>query len=99
MSDMKFDRPNWSAVVAAFSDFFEPYGEVTVSDDVVAFGATEAGTGLELHRGGTSRSFMPLHGLDLRWDAVRFDHDQRQVQLLARGAVYTYRVPPPLWPE
>ena len=39
---------------------------------------------------------MPLHNLELRWDAVAFDRTQRTVSLTASGATYVYRVPPQL---
>ena len=91
-----FHRRDWDAVVAAFRQFFEPLGDVSVTPDSVAFAAPHAGTGLEIDKDGTSQSFMPLHDLSARWDVIEFDHDQHVVRLEAEGGVYTYRVPPSL---
>lgn len=90
------ERSDWDDVVAAFRRFFEPLGDVSVTEASVAFAAPRAGTGLEIDRDGSSRSFMPLHDLTLTWDVVEFDHDQGLVRLEAAGGVYTYRVPPSL---
>ena len=91
-----FRRSDWDAVVAAFTAFFGPLGEVTTTDASIAFAAPRAGTGLEIDRDGTSRSFMPLHDLSASWEVIEFDHAQHVVRLEAAGAVYTYRVPPSL---
>jgi hypothetical protein len=89
-------REDWERIGAAFRGFFEGRGEVMVDDERAVFRAESAGTGLELGRDGTSRSFMPLHGLDLRWDVVVFDEAAAEVRVMAEGARYTYRVPPQL---
>ena len=96
MSATEVDRADWDEVTSAFTDFFEGFGEVTVTGEFARFAADTAATGLELCRDGTSRSFMPLHRLDLRWDSVRFDDERHEVQVVAAGAAYTYRVPPQL---
>ncbi len=90
------ERDDWGEVTRAFLAFFEGLGEVTVDTQRAAFAAPQAGTGLELSRDGTSRSFMPLHGLDLRWNSVSFDTEAMEVILSADAATYTYRVPPSL---
>jgi hypothetical protein len=89
-------RDDWDGVADAFRSFFAGRGDVTVGDDRAAFRSAHVGTGFELGRDGTSRSFMPLHGLELRWDAVAFDPDAAEVRLTAEGVDYTYRVPPRL---
>ncbi len=89
-------RDDWGAVDAAFRAFFAGFGDVDVTPDRASFSAEAAGTGFELGRDGTSRSFMPLHGLDLRWESVCFDVYAMEVTVRSDGGVYTYRVPPSL---
>ena len=84
-------RNDWHAVVAAFSEFFAGVGNVTAAGDSVVFAAGD--TGLSLNRDGTSQSFMPLHELGARWDAVTFDSDAATVELRSSGVSYLYRVP------
>ena len=87
-------RDEWDRVVDAFATFFEGVGDVTAGPDEVSMTADE--TGIALARDGSSRSFMPLHELGLRWETVAFDEDADAVVLAADGATYTYRVPPSL---
>ena len=87
-------RRDWPAVTAAFREFFEPIGDVSVSSDELEFAS--AITGLAIRRNGTSRSFMPLHSLEAAWETIVFDHDGDEVKLIGDGATYTYRVPPQL---
>lgn len=89
-------RSDWATVVASFAAFFEGLGTVAVDGDSASFAAPEAGTGLVLGRDGTSKSFMPLHGMRARWENVTFDTDERTVTLSGDGFAYTYRVPPEL---
>ncbi|NND04483.1 MAG: hypothetical protein HKN91_17040 [Acidimicrobiia bacterium] len=89
-------REDWAELAAAFTEFFAGAGEVSVGEDALRFSGPAAGTGLELRRDGTSSSFMPLHGLDARWDQVRFDRENDQVVLEGDGVSYNYRVPPSL---
>ena len=89
------DRGDWQAVVERFRAFFEPLGTVEGGEDRIRFDAPMAGTGLEIGKDGTSRSFMPLHDLDARWDAIRFE--EGTVVLVGDGVSYTYRVPPSLF--
>ncbi len=88
------ERDDWDDITRAFAAFFAGLGDVHVDGEQAAFTAEAAGTGLELNRDGTSRSFMPLHGLNLRWNSVSFDTQAMEVTLSAAGAEYTYRVPP-----
>ncbi len=87
-------REDWDHLVRRFCDFFQGAGTVETSDDAVVFRA--ASTGLELHRNGTSTSFMPLHELGARWDEVSFDDEAGEVQVRGDGTLYTYRLPPKL---
>ena len=87
-------RSEWDRVVAAFVEFFDGLGDVTVTGDELTFDAGE--TGLSLAANGTSRSFMPLHDLGATWDGATFDRESRQVVLTADGMEYIYRVPPRL---
>ena len=87
-------RSDWPSVVAAFCEFFEPLGDVTVSADEVEFAS--AITGLAIRQDGTSKSFMPLHDLEAAWDTIVLDSDADEVKLIGAGATYTYRVPPQL---
>ena len=96
MSARTVSRGDWSAVKATFAAFFAGLGAVTIDDDAVAFTAASVGTGFELRRDGTSSSFMPLHGLEARWDEVAFDDDANEVRIRSAGTTYTYRVPPAL---
>jgi hypothetical protein len=89
-------RDDWDLVCRRFEEFFGRFGEVSADAQCASFAAPRAGTGLELRADGTSASFMPLHGLELRWDSVRFDDAQLEVTLSAAGGTYTYRVPPGL---
>ena len=90
-------RADWAEVIRRFEAFFEGLGDVTVNDDVAAFdGPPTVGTGLALQRDGTSTSFMPLHGLEARWERARFDAAAGEVILEGTGMTYTYRVPPAL---
>ena len=89
-------RNDWDEVVGRFESFFAGLGDVVVDGERAVVTAEAAGTGLELSRDGTSRSFMPLHGLELRWTSVQFDEAAMEVTLSAAGAAYTYRVPPSL---
>ena len=88
-------RAEWDSVVSAFTAFFEPLGEVTVSDDEVEFAVVD--TGLSLGRNGSSRSFMPLHDLGMRWDSIELDESAMEVRLVGAAGSYTYRVPPRLY--
>lgn len=90
------ERSNWPQVLASFTAFFEGLGTVVADGDKASFAAPEAGTGLVLGRDGTSTSFMPLHGLTGRWEAVTFDLPGRTVTVSGDGFAYTYRVPPGL---
>jgi hypothetical protein len=90
------DRSDWAKVVASFTTFFEGLGTVAVDGDTVSFAAPQAGTGLVLGMDGTSKSFMPLHGMSARWETVTFDSEDRTVTLSGDGFAYTYRVPPAL---
>ena len=93
------DRSDWAAVLASFSGFFEGLGTIVANGDQASFAAPEAGTGLVLGRDGTSTSFMPLHGLNARWEHVTFDRQERTVTVSGEGFAYTYRVPPSLGPR
>ena len=90
------ERSDWAKVVASFAAFFEGLGTVVVDGESVSFAAPEAGTGLVLGADGTSKSFMPLHGMSARWETVTFDTEERTVTLSGDGFAYTYRVPPAL---
>jgi hypothetical protein len=94
-SSARIERNDWPAVAAAFKSFFSQLaGTVGQTDDEVEF---DAGfTGLTIHREGTSRSFMPLHDLNARWEEIEFDEIAHEVTLIGDGATYTYRVPPQL---
>jgi hypothetical protein len=97
MSEVILERRDWSSVVEAFVRFFEGLGEVRIDEDRVEFGgAPTVQTGLALRRDGTSTSFMPLHGLEARWERVRFDEAREEVVLEGSGVSYVYRVPPDL---
>jgi hypothetical protein len=97
VSPTTVDRTNWAELARAFSSFFTGAGTVVVDDEVVRFdGAPVIETGLELRADGTSRSFMPLHGLDARWERVTFDRETDTVTLAAGDLTYTFRVPPGL---
>ncbi|MEX1279123.1 MAG: hypothetical protein AB1Z55_00205 [Acidimicrobiia bacterium] len=87
-------RTDWDRVSSTFAAFFAGVGEVAVGPEEVSMTADE--TGIALARDGTSRSFMPLHELGLRWETVVFDEDADAMVLAADGATYTYRVPPSL---
>lgn len=89
MSD--FHRSDWDALVAAFTEFFRDAGTVTITDEAAAFAGV--GTGFELARDGTSRSFMPLHELGGRWERVQFDEAAREVRIRGNAMEYVYRVP------
>jgi hypothetical protein len=90
------DRSDWATVVASFAAFFEGLGTVAVDGGTASFAAPEAGTGLVLGKDGTSKSFMPLHGMSARWETVIFDADERTVTVSGDDFAYTYRVPPAL---
>ena len=87
------ERTDWQTLSESFAAFFNDLGDVTIEPDRLGFALPASGTGFELRRDGTSRSFMPLHGLELRWDAVRFDREHLEVTVQAEGARYVYRVP------
>ena len=87
-------RNEWDAVVVAFRHFFEPLGTVTITATEVEFEVEE--TGLSLGSDGSSRSFMPLHALGMRWETVEFDDNSMEVRLAGDAGTYTYRVPPRL---
>ena len=94
-SSAAVERTDWSAVVSAFKGFFDGFaGAVTATADEIEFNADF--TGLAIHRNGTSRSFMPLHDLSARWEAIEFDDEAHEVTLIGDGATYIYRVPPQL---
>jgi hypothetical protein len=90
------ERSDWAKVVASFAAFFEGLGNVAFDGDTASFSAPEAGTGLVLSADGTSKSFMPLHGMSARWETVTFDTEERTVTLSGDGFAYIYRVPPTL---
>lgn len=90
------ERSDWAKVVALFAAFFEGLGTVAFDGDTASFSAPKAGTGLVLGKDGTSKSFMPLHGMSARWENVTFDTDDRTVIVSGDGFAYTYRVPPSL---
>ena len=96
MTGEPFDRADWPRLSEAFQGCFEGKGEVVTGDDEVSFSAPTVGTGLMLRRDGSSRSFMPLHGLEARWDRVVFDVDAAEVRIEGEGVTYTYRIPPAL---
>lgn len=88
------ERDNWAAVTEAFRGFFAGMGAITETSAEIEF---DAGfTGLAIHRNGTSRSFMPLHDLSARWEAIEFDDAAREVTLIGGSSTYVYRVPPQL---
>ena len=89
-------REDWAELAAAFREFFAGAGGITIGETLLRFDGAAAGTVLELRRDGTSTSFMPLHGLDARWESARFDRVEDQVVLEGDGVSYTYRVPPSL---
>lgn len=93
---IRVERSNWAEVAAEFERFFFNRGSLSITADEVSFDADN--TGLTLNRGGSSRSFMPLHGLDARWDTVIFDHDSQEVTLVSESTQYVYCVPPNLRP-
>ena len=91
----RIERNNWPAVVGAFRRFFDHLGgKVRETSDEIEFDA--AFTGLAINRNGTSRSFMPLHDLSTKWDAITFDDTAHEITLVGDGATYVYRVPPEL---
>ena len=96
MSTDAIPRESWTDVVSGFTDFFEGMGEVRITDATASFDAPE--TGLSVSSDGSSRSFMPLHGLTLTWDTIVFDAERSEVRLAGSGATYTYVVPPNLRP-
>jgi len=93
-SQTRITRSDWPDLVAAFKEFFAGIGSVATSAEEAVFDAGM--TGLALNRDGSSRSFMPLHGLEATWDAVVFDQESREVTLLSDSSKYVYRVPPGL---
>jgi hypothetical protein len=94
MFEAPIPRSEWSEVLTAFTGFFAALGEVSVEAGTVSFEAP--GTGLSVSSDGTSESFMPLHGLALRWETIAFDVHGREVRLEGPGGTYTYVVPPSL---
>ena len=97
MSADPIERTSWPKVVAAFTAFFEGMGEVRTDADRASFESDV--TGLSVSSDGTSRSFMPLHDLNLTWEAIRFDTERFEVRLEGAGGTYTYVVPPNLRPS
>lgn len=90
-------RDDWQTLRERFVEFFAGSGTVTTDDDQVVFdGSPAVSTQLVIRRDGTSASFMPLHGLESRWDRVVFDAAAAEVALEAEGVRYVYRVPPTL---
>ena len=96
MSETAFRRDEWQRLASAFVERFQGIGEVVAGDDELSFSEPAVGTGLTLRRDGTSRSFMPLHGLEARWDRVVFDDAAAEIRLEGAGVTYTYRIPPAL---
>ncbi|NNF69603.1 MAG: hypothetical protein HKN01_07505 [Acidimicrobiia bacterium] len=91
------ERSDWDALREQFSSFFAGCGTVRSDADIIEFdGAPSVETRLTLRSDGTSTSFMPLHGLETRWDRVHFDRRKDEVTLDADGVSYVYRVPPAL---
>ena len=97
MVETPIPRTSWPDVVAVFTRFFEGLGEVAVEDGTVSFEAPD--TGLSVSRDGSSKSFMPLHGLSLTWDTITFDPTRWEVRLAGPGGTYSYVVPPSLRPN
>lgn len=96
MSRVSVDRHDWPEVVRRFRSFFAGRGEITETVDAVTFEGRAEGNALVLRQDGTSSSFMPLHGLEARWDQITFDATAEEVVLEAEGVSYTYRMPPGL---
>lgn len=94
---MEYSCDRWEEIAAAFEAFFSDLGVVTTGPDELAFDATpRVATRLVVRSDGTSDSFMPLHGLQARWDRIRFNSAAAEVVLESEGLSYTYRVPPAL---
>ena len=85
------ERSDWDSVVSSFEHFFAGLGTVEIGDGRASFSAE--GTGFELARDGTSRSFMPLHDSNLAWDRVTFDEGEMTVAVTDGRSRYRYRVP------
>ena len=88
---LSIERSDWDSVVSSFEHFFAGLGTVEIGDGRASFSAE--GTGFELARDGTSRSFMPLHESNLAWDRVTFDQGEMTVTLTDGRSRYRYRVP------
>lgn len=97
MATVTITRDQWPELARHFQSFFAGPGVVSVDDDQLAFdGAPVVDTGPVLRRDGTSTSFMPLHGLEARWDQVRFDPEAGEITLEGGAVQYVYRIPPAL---
>ena len=96
MNGEVFDRLSWNDLSRAFARCFEGKGEVVVGADELSFREPALATEFTLRRDGSSRSFMPLHGMEARWDRVAFDHQAGEVRIEGEGVAYTYRIPPAL---
>lgn len=94
MSTQLIARSDWDAVCDAFGGFFADAGETEVDEGTATFRA--AITGFTIARDGTSRSFMPLHSVELGWEEVAFDRARHEVRLIGPSGTYTYVLPPDL---
>ncbi len=93
MTPPSFDRTDWHELSRAFERCFAGKGQVVAGADEISFREPTLGTGLTLRRDGTSQSFMPLHGLEARWDRVVFDDEAEEIRLEGDAVAYTYRIP------
>lgn len=90
-------RSEWETIRNEFASFFAGAGTVTTEPTELVFdGGPTIATSLAIRSDGTSRSFMPLHDLEARWDRITFDRTADEVILETDAMAYVYRVPPAL---
>lgn len=89
---------DWDSTVRVFCALFEDLGDITRDEDVIssATRSPEVATGLTLCRDGRLAASMPLHGVGVHVQRLRWNDSRTWIQLLGDGVAYTYRIAPEL---
>ena len=84
---------DWSAVLDAFSSFFNGHGTISAHAEAVGFTASSPRTGVTIHRTGQVSAYMPLHTIELQASRLVFDEAQGELRVEGAAAQYLYRRP------
>ena len=86
---------DWEAISSAFHRMFEGLGDVSLSDDLLAFKSTPPSvpTGISITKKGALVANMPLHAIESTFNKISFSSEGTTLTLEGPASTYTYTIP------